>query len=187
MEAENKLLVERIADLMNAGFHGSAWHGPSVLESVKKITPKEASFKTSSVHTIAELIYHITSWKLFALKKLQGDEQYEISEEKNFGPHDKVDEFELETLLMELSLSHDELLAELSKKDDDFLTEIVPGTEYNYYTLIHGVIQHDLYHTGQIILLRKLCAAGGSKKSFDDDDVDFTSSTYFDDGLGDTY
>lgn len=181
---ENRVLIDRIIQLLNAGFHGSAWHGPSVLEAVKSITPKEASFKTPTVHTAAELIYHITSWRIFGLKKLQGDPDYLIDDEKiNFGPAAKVDQFELETLLMELSLSHDELIKELLKKDDDFLNEIVPGTEYTYYTLIHGIIQHDIYHTGQIILLKKMANAS---KAYDDDD-EMTSSRYFDDGLGDAF
>jgi uncharacterized damage-inducible protein DinB len=181
---QNNILVTRIINLLNAGFHGGAWHGPSLLEAVKSITPKEASFKTPTVHTAAELIYHITSWRIFCLKKIQGDEDYLIDDDKkNFGSAPKVDQFELETLLMELSLSHDELVKELQSKDDDFLNEIVPGTEYDNYTLIHGIIQHDIYHTGQIILLKKMA---NSSKAFEDDD-EMTSSRYFDDGLGDAF
>ncbi|MGR3809994.1 DinB family protein [Jiulongibacter sp. NS-SX5] len=180
----NRILIERITNLLNAGFHGGAWHGPSVLEAVKRITPKEASFKTPTVHTGAELIYHITSWRIFTLKKLQGDADYKIDDDKkNFGPAAKVDQFELETLLMELSLSQDELIKELNSKDDDFLNELVPGTEYDYYTLLHGIIQHDIYHTGQIIILKKMSEASGA---YEDED-EMTSSRYFDDGLGDAY
>ncbi len=181
---ENQL-TQRIKGLMNAGFHGGAWHGPSVLESLKNLTPKEASFKAPGIHTIAELIYHITSWRIFTLKRLQGDSEYQIdTDKKNFGPTDKVDQFELETLLMELSLSHDELLKEMDNQKDGMLDTIVPGSEYTYYTLLHGIIQHDIYHTGQIILLKKLAA---NKLAFSDDDDDFSSSRYFDDGLGDAY
>ena len=84
---------------------------------------------------------------------------------------------------MELSLSHDELVKELSTKDNDFLNETVPGSEYDYYTLIHGIIQHDIYHAGQIVILKKMCAAAGTH--IDDDEM--TSSRYFDDGLGDVF
>ena len=123
-EQENQL-INRIANMLNSSFHGGAWHGPSVLEATKGLSPREASFKAPTVHTIAELIYHITSWRLFAIKRLQGDNKYIIDDEKkNFGIAPKVDAFELETLLMELSLSQDELLRELSKKDDAFLEEI---------------------------------------------------------------
>jgi uncharacterized damage-inducible protein DinB len=171
-ENEN-VLISRIGDMLNSSFHGGAWYGPSVLEALKGLTPQEASFKPPTVHTIAELIYHMTSWRLFAIKRLQGDNQYLIDDEKkNFGSNPKVDSFELETLIMELSLSQDELLKELSKREDEFLDEIVPGSEYSFYTLIHGVIQHDIYHTGQIILIKKLAAAKGVKNEELDLDED---------------
>lgn len=179
---ENNLLVQRIKNLLNAGFHGGAWHGPSIMEAVKGITPKEASFKTPTVHTVAELIYHITSWRIFTLKRLQGDSDYQIdTDKKNFGSEPKVDQFELETIIMELSLSQDELMKELDKKDDEFLTQIVPGSEYDYYTLIHGIIQHDLYHTGQIMILKKMANAKGGA------DDDFSSSRYFEEGYDDAF
>lgn len=154
-ELDNQL-IDRIVKLLNSSFHGGAWHGPSLLEAVKSVKPKVAEYKLGNVHSIAELIYHMTSWRIFVARKINGDADYVIPEEKNFGKFEKVDEFELETLLMELSLSHDELLSQLSDKEDNFLTKNVPGTEYDYYTLIHGVIHHDLYHTGQISILKKL-------------------------------
>jgi hypothetical protein len=79
---------------------------------------------------------------------------------------------------MELILSHDELIKELDTKKDDLLNEIVEGSEYDYYTLIHGIVHHDIYHTGQIMLLKKICAASSA---------DEISSRYYDDGLGDSF
>ena len=179
---ENNYLVERIVKLLNAAFHGGAWHGPSALEVIKPIKPKQAEFKLGNVHTIAELMYHMTSWRIFAIQKINGNEEYEIVEEKNFGKFEKIDEFELETLLMELSLSHDELLGVLADKTDDFLMENVPGTEYDYYTLLHGIIHHDLYHTGQISVFKKLI----DRKLEKLDEVG-SSSRFFEEDYGDTF
>jgi hypothetical protein len=73
---------------------------------------------------------------------------------------------------MELSLSQEELITELEKREDDeFLEEIVPGREYDYYTMLHGILQHDLYHAGQISILKKaLIYKGLGKKSRSEDD-----------------
>jgi uncharacterized damage-inducible protein DinB len=181
MEENN--LVQRMKSLLDGSFHGGAWHGPSVLEAVKNITAEEASFKTPTVHTASELIYHLTSWRIFALKRLQRDFEYQIdTEKKNFGSVPKIDKLALETLVMELSLSHDELIKELDTKKDDFLIEIVEGSEYDYYTLIHGIVHHDIYHTGQIMILKKMCAASSV-----DDKGDEIRSRYYDDGLGDSF
>jgi uncharacterized damage-inducible protein DinB len=179
--AKNNLLVERLVTLLNASFHGGAWHGPSVLELTKGLSVKEVSFKTPQVHTIAELIYHITSWRIFVLKRLQGDDTYNIDDDKlNWGNFQKIDQFELETLMMEMTLSHDELVKELESKNDQFLDLIVPGSEYTYYTLIHGIIHHDLYHSGQIAILKKMAKA--SKKT-----DDYEGSRYFEDDLEDDF
>jgi uncharacterized damage-inducible protein DinB len=167
---ENKVNLNNLITLLNAGFHGGAWHGPSLLELTKGLKVKEAAYKAGNIHTIAELIYHITSWRLFALKKIQGDAVYNIENEKmNFGDIAKVDEFELETLMMELTLSQDELTKALETKDDAFLLEIVPGAEYTFDTLLHGINKHDIYHTGQIAIIKKL-AAKSSK--FEDDPLE---------------
>ena len=152
--------IKNIIRLLNAGFHGGAWHGPSLLELTKGLKVKTAAFKAGNIHTIAELIYHITSWRLFVLKKIQGDAVYTIDNEKlNFGDIRKVDEFELEALMMELTLSHDELVRALEEKDDLFLQAVVPGAEYTFDTLLNGIIQHDVYHSGQIAVIKKLAAA----------------------------
>lgn len=180
---KNKELVSNIIELVNASFHGGSWHGPSVLEVTKGISPKVAAHKAGDVHRIAELIYHITSWKIFAVKRLQGDADYNIEDDKkNWGNFNVIDQFELETLMMELSLAHDELIKELEKKFDDDLFEIVPGSEYTYFTLLNGIIHHDLYHTGQMAVLKKI-ASKAKGSSLDDDD--FGSSRYFEDEFGD--
>ncbi len=178
---ENNKNIKNIIRLLNAGFHGGAWHGPSLLELTKGLKVKAAGYKAGDIHTIAELIYHITSWRLFVLKKIQGDPVYNIDNEKlNFGDIRKVDEFELEALMMELTLSQDELTRALEDKDDTFLQESVPGAEYTFDTLLNGIIQHDVYHSGQIAIIKKLAASRTSRY----DDVE---SSYYESSDPDFY
>ncbi len=173
--------LERIKNLLNVTFHGGAWHGPSILENLKDIRPKDAGNRQKNIHTIAELVYHITTWRIFALKKIQGDTDFAIETEKqNWGNLKEIDAFEWETLQMELTLSHDELMSGLNDKDDAFLSEIVPGAEYDFYTLLHGIIHHDLYHSGQIAILKKN-AAKSSKFDDEDDFGSFRNDSYFED------
>ncbi|WP_337040822.1 DinB family protein [Emticicia sp. 17c] len=184
MEELQTTELDRIKTLLNAAFHGGSWHGPSVLENVKDIRPKTAGARQKGIHTIAELVYHMTTWRIFALKKIQGDADFDIKTEKqNWGNLKEIDDFEWETLQMELTLSHDELISSLAEKDDSFLNEIVPGSEYDFYTLLHGIISHDLYHNGQIGILKKMAP----KSSKFNDDEDLSSSRYFNDGFDDEY
>ncbi len=155
----NKDETLRIIDLLNDTYESEqAWHGPSVVEALKDISPKMSEARLSSnTHSIAEIVYHLTNWRIFAVKKLQGDAQFDIrTRDKDWKMFPVVDEMEWETLQMELSLTQEELISELEKTEsDDFLEEIVPGRDYSFYTLLHGVIHHDLYHTGQVSLIKK--------------------------------
>lgn len=165
----------RIIDLLNTTYESEeAWHGPSVVESLRDVSPAMAGQRISpNTHTIAELVFHMTSWRIFCVKKMQNDPTFDITTpEKNFGSFpDKIDDFEWEALQMELSLSQEELINELDKRDDDeFLEDIVPGRDYTYYDLLHGIINHDIYHTGQIVILQKALIFKGIGRAVDRDD-----------------
>ena len=149
----------RIIDLLNDTYESEeAWHGPSVVEGLRGVSPRMAESRlTSNTHSIAEIVFHMTTWRIFTVRKLQGDAEFDITnKDKNWKVFTFFDEFEWETLQMELSLSQEELISELEKKEnDDFLEDIVPGREYTYYNLLHGIIHHDIYHSGQISLIKK--------------------------------
>jgi hypothetical protein len=51
---------------------------------------------------------------------------------------------------------HEKIIAILETKEDSFLKEIVPGREFNFRFMLNGLIQHNIYHLGQIAYLKKL-------------------------------
>lgn len=157
METKEEIL--RIIDLLNDTYESEeAWYGPSVVEALREVTPKLAERRLSeSTHSIAEIVYHMTTWRIFTVRKLQGDKEFDIkTKDKDWKKLPVVDEFEWEAIQMELSLSQEELISELEKiESDEFLEEYVPGRDYSYYTLVHSLIHHDVYHTGQISLIKK--------------------------------
>ena len=50
-------------------------------------------------------------------------------------------------------------ITQLEKFDDAKLQAIVPGRPYDFYHLFHGIVQHSLYHGGQIAMLKKALAS----------------------------
>lgn len=176
----------RIIDLLNTTYEGEeAWHGPSVVEVLRGVTPEMAGRRlTPNTHSIAELVFHMTSWRIFCVKKMQADKDFDITTpEKNFGSFQQVDDFEWEALQMELSLSQEELINELDKRDDDeFLEDIVPGREYTYYDLLHGIVNHDTYHSGQISFIKKALKFKGSDNHSDRDELGYHYGDGFDMG-----
>jgi hypothetical protein len=86
---------------------------------------------------------------------LEGEGEIEIPDEINFPPVTDASEAAWQATLQALEASHRSLRDAVKKIDDARLEEIAPGASYSIYFLLHGLIQHDLYHAGQISLLKK--------------------------------
>ena len=141
---------------LKSAFDGPAWHGPSVKETLAKISSEDMLKSTGKSHNIIELINHMTAWREFAIKKLQRDEGYDVSPEKNFSEVRQHDAHLWQKALNDLEKSKDQLLELIGQIDDEKLKESVEGSSYTYYFLLHGIIHHDIYHLGQIVLLNQL-------------------------------
>jgi len=141
----------RIATLLEKTFNGPAWHGPSVMEALNDFSLQKVSNKIGESHSIIELVQHMTTWRNFTAKRLAGDNEYEVTDEDNFPK-----ETDWTVAISNLKQSHVNLTTALKAFPEDKLFTTVPTRNYDFYNLLHGIIQHDIYHTGQIILLKKL-------------------------------
>ncbi len=152
MESE----IQKIASLLKQTFEGEARHGPSVKEVLQNITQDQALRKLPHTHSIIELVRHMTSWRIYVIKKLTGYPDYKVTDEMNFPQNKNWTE-----CLLQLETSQEQLLTAIEKFPVEKLSERVPPaseSSHSFYTLLHGIIHHDLYHTGQIILIRKATA-----------------------------
>ncbi len=143
--------LQRLSDLYRNSFEGFAWHGPPVMEILKEVTPAQASRRLGNHHTIHELVAHMTAWRIFALEKLKGNTEYNVTDEYNFPEHPAP----WADTLNALRQSQENLLLAMKALPPEKAAEKVPGKKYTFYTLLHGIIHHDLYHLGQIALIRK--------------------------------
>jgi uncharacterized damage-inducible protein DinB len=145
----------RIADQMDRAYHGDAWHGPSVKALLEDVFAEWAAGKPIvQAHCIWELVRHITCWKRVVLRRLNGDD-YDPPDAENFPPLEAVDPEVWKADLAALDAAHEELLEAVRALPDRRLEEPVPGKNYNVYIMLHGAAQHDIYHAGQIALLKK--------------------------------
>ncbi|HEX8773945.1 MAG TPA: DinB family protein [Pyrinomonadaceae bacterium] len=147
--------VERIKDQLRRAFEGPAWHGPSLKELVADITAEKASARPlAGAHSIWEIVLHIAAWDEGVRRRLAGD-RAELSKEEDWPPVRDTSEAAWREALAVLERNNQGLRAALDNFDEARLGEpIVEGMSSVYVTL-HGVIQHDLYHAGQIALLKK--------------------------------
>jgi uncharacterized damage-inducible protein DinB len=151
--------VERILDQFRRAFDGEAWHGPSVLSLLSDVNAAQAfAHPIPSAHSIWELVLHITAWERACKRRLAGD-RAQLSDEENFPPVRDSSVLAWEGAQQKLVQTHHELLEAIATIDDLRLDQPIisdPSTQYStLYVTLHGVIQHDLYHAGQIAILKK--------------------------------
>ena len=150
----------RIADQLRRAFHGDAWHGDSLLEILDGIAAAQAAARpVKHAHTIWELVLHITAWDSAVRRRLAG-EAVSLSDEQNFQPVMDPSEGAWRRAVENAQRVHNELIEAVAAFPDERLSEKVPGKLnepdwYDFYYMLHGVAQHELYHAGQIALLKK--------------------------------
>ena len=144
--------IQNLVSLLTQTYEKGAWHGPSVKEGLGNISDEQAFGRLPDTHSIIELVGHMTAWRTYVLEKLKGNVAYKVSDESNF-PQSK----NWKQALERLDESQDLLIRAIEKFPEEKLNEKVAGfiDPYSYYILLHSIIHHDLYHTGQIILIKK--------------------------------
>jgi uncharacterized damage-inducible protein DinB len=150
--------IKKISKLLRHSYNGTPWYGTPLKEILEGITPAQASVRVNNSHNCCELAIHLTNWRKFAIEKLQQNRNYTITlnSEQDWQKIDKADEAFWAKTLEELEASQNHLLNILDNQQDDLLEQTVQGANhhYNFFTLLHGIIQHDIYHAGQINLLK---------------------------------
>jgi uncharacterized damage-inducible protein DinB len=104
------------------------------------------------------LVLHIAAWDGAVFRRL-GGVAVTLSDAENFPAATDTSESAWRKALAEVQRTHEKLVAAVAALPDSRLNEMVPGKEgahYTFYYMLHGVVQHELYHAGQIALLKKL-------------------------------
>ena len=135
---------------------GDAWHGPSLREALSGLTAAQAAVKPlAGAHSIWEIVSHIAGWENVFRRRLEGDAQAKEPEAGDFPPVDTPSEQAWRKSLASLEAEHEELLKVVSALLEERLGEKVAHKDYSVRFLLHGIVRHHVYHTGQIALLRK--------------------------------
>jgi uncharacterized damage-inducible protein DinB len=147
--------IERIVNQLKRAFEGEAWHGPAVLEILEGIPAQQAAARTfKGAHSIWEIVLHIAAWERACRRRL-GGERAQLTDAEDWPEVAVATEETWQQAKAELRQALEELCQAVSKLDESRLDQpIIEGMSSTYITL-HGVIQHSLYHAGQIAILKK--------------------------------
>ena len=144
----------RIADQMRRGYDGDAWHGPSLVTVLDRI-PAQRAFEPpiAGARPAAGPVGHIALRRPVAPRRTEG-EAVNDADHHDWRPLDPA-AADWDELRRRLAVAHAALVARVEGLDDARLEESVPGQAITLYVMLHGVVQHDLYHAGQLALLAR--------------------------------
>jgi uncharacterized damage-inducible protein DinB len=147
--------IQRIDEQLRRAFEGQAWHGPSLRELLADVTAEQATARpVPGAHSMWEIVRHMAAWHEGVRRRL-GGERVELSAEEDWPPVASTSEVAWQDALAVLEQTHTELRRTMSRLTDTRLQEMVIGADDCVEVMLHGLIQHDLYHAGQIALLKK--------------------------------
>jgi uncharacterized damage-inducible protein DinB len=154
--------VSRLVDQLESEHGGEPWHGTSLVGILTGITHEQAAARPlPGAHTIWELVLHITAWKNEARQRLHGGPAGDPSEGDWPRPPATPSADAWRQALDALEEAHRALVDTITRLRDPQLFERTndPRTEVSdsgdYFQLVQGILQHDVYHSGQIALLKK--------------------------------
>jgi len=149
----------RIADALVSALNGEAWYGDSLREILDKVTAPQAQARPiANAHSVWELVKHIEAWVILAEGAVQGKPipaWSTMPKEMDWPPVNGTSEQAWKQAVQSFFASHLRLADAIKSLSDDRLQATVPGRPYNFYHLFQGMIQHAVYHAGQISLLKK--------------------------------
>lgn len=152
----------RIADQLRRAFTGDPWHGSPLLDLLAGVTAEKARARPlRSVHSIWELVVHIDVYLKVGFEATQGVPAPSLYGTERDWPALRDDSAAAWSAAQNQMFQNAERLAQaIENFDDARLQATVPGRAYDFYYLFHGIVQHSLYHGGQIAILKKALLAG---------------------------
>jgi uncharacterized damage-inducible protein DinB len=149
--------IDRILDQLKRAFEGGAWQGPSVKEVLHGVSAAQAHARPlPNAHSIWELVQHIAVWEDVGRRRLQGDPaEVPISSPEDWPATEDASEAAWDQAKAALERGHRALVDAIGRVPESRLDEPILAGKSTVYVTLHGVIQHDLYHAGQIAILKK--------------------------------
>jgi uncharacterized damage-inducible protein DinB len=154
--------ISRIIDELEREYDGDPWHGSPLVAILDGVSASQASARpVASAHSIWELVLHVTAWKNEVRLRLSGAPAGE-PKEGDWPDVGEPSEERWHEALERLRRAQRDLLADIQTLPEAKLLaptndprDRKTGAGVSYYVLLHGAVQHDVYHAGQIALLKK--------------------------------
>ena len=150
--------IQKLLKTIDANIYGNPWFGDSLTKKLQGITATMAATKPKKLnHNIAEILTHMMAWRQFVIEHLNGNSQYEVWEtELDWTTLPHLTDSHWLDLQQSFNTQHQLFLSQIEQKASQILEQKLGNRTYSFRTLLNGIIQHDIYHIGQISILVNL-------------------------------
>jgi hypothetical protein len=146
--------IARITHLLEQIFEGKPYYGPSVLGALEGITANVAAQRPRwSAHSIWDLVAHLTAELDYARAVIEGTAGPWIEGETTWPAITETSDAAWQKAIQDLKKANRGLVRAVKQLDDAILNEKPIRVRGPFYLMLHGTIQHNVYHAGQISLL----------------------------------
>lgn len=157
MPARDPLITQLVA-ILDTAYDTRSWHGPNLRGALRGVTPAQAAWRPGpGRHNIWELLVHAAYWKYVAVRRLTKARKgsFELAGSNWFAREGRPTATQWQADLDVLRRAHDALRETVAALRPADLTKPAQ-TDFTVFGLVSGVAAHDLYHAGQIQLLKRL-------------------------------
>ena len=145
----------RILDGLQRTWDGEPWYGPSLRSLLVDVdAPLAAARPVPGAHSIWEIVRHLSVWTM-AVRRRLGGEPVDYAGDADWPPVASRDPSAWLATLDVLEQAHGAVVGFVTAMPADALADLVPGQRYTAAAMLHGLVQHTVYHAGQIALLKR--------------------------------
>ena len=155
MNKETQYIIKTLESTLS----GQPWFGRAVYEILGEVDESKTTTKPNGTeHSMLELIWHMNTWAEFTLgavedRSIEEMKKIEVNDWRQIDP--KVHTWHKG--IEQLKATHNKIIEMLKQKDDDgYLKDTVTNRQYNFRFLLNGLVQHNIYHLGQIAYIKKM-------------------------------
>ncbi|MBI3719231.1 MAG: DinB family protein [Sphingobacteriales bacterium] len=153
----SQVLIQNLIRQLNELQEGSRWFDQSLKDKLDMLSDKEAfAHPVPQVHSVAEHVSHMLEWRRECLLRFEGKRRDLMNSPDDWKSNDELKAIGWTNLKNLLYDSTRHMITSLENQDDAYLETMFLDTGYNFHYLVDGIIQHDIYHLGQIGITLKL-------------------------------
>jgi uncharacterized damage-inducible protein DinB len=147
--------IERIADQLDRAFDGDAWHGDPLMKILDGVAAAQAAaHPVKGAHSIWEIVNHLRTYRTIVPIRLSGKPR-ELTDSEDWPPVTDTSDNAWRNSLSDLRERQEAFMKAVRAFPERKLSDNAPHRDHSYYVLLQGMVQHDLYHAGQIAILKK--------------------------------